>query len=116
MTNDREETVKILIFLSEIEIFSDEISARPGSTGLLFLRDQTQPSLLYSGQNTAVSLTPLLCPHNILTGSLVHSHWSSNVESWLLLVESFIVLKYFHSDATPALLCHKEPAQGNESP
>ena len=30
----------------------------------------------------------------------------------LSLVESFRVLKYFHSDATPALLCHKEPAQG----
>ena len=26
---------------------------------------------------------------------LVHSHWSRNVEAWLLLVESFIVLKYF---------------------
>ena len=23
---------------------------------------------MYSGQHTAVSLTPLLCPHNILTG------------------------------------------------
>ena len=46
----------------------DEISARPGSTGLLFLRDKTEPSLLYSGQQTAVSLTPLLCPHNILAG------------------------------------------------
>ena len=67
--------------LSQCEIFSDEISARPGNTGLLFLRDKTQPSLLYNGQSTAVSLTPLLCPQNILTGSLVHSYWSSNVEA-----------------------------------
>ena len=29
----------------------------------------------------------------------------------LSLVETFIELKYFPSNATPALLCHKEPAQ-----
>ena len=40
------------------------------------------------------------------------SHWSSSYFTALLLVESFIVMKYFHSDATPALLCHKEPAKG----
>ena len=34
----------------------------------MFLRDKTEPSLLISGESTAVSLTPLLCPHNILTG------------------------------------------------
>ena len=34
----------------------------------MFLREKTEPSLLYSGRQTAVSLTPLLCPHNILTG------------------------------------------------
>ena len=33
------------------------------------------------------------------------------LEILLSLVESFIELKYFHSDATPALLCHKEPAR-----
>ena len=44
--------------------------------------------------------------------SLVQSHWSSNVQAWLSLVESFNVLKYLHGVATPALLCHKEPAQG----
>ena len=44
--------------------------------------------------------------------SLVHSHWSRNVEAWLSLVESFIMLKYFHGIAMTALLCHKEPAQG----
>ena len=36
--------------------------------------------------------------------SLVHSHWSRNVEARLSLVESFIVL------LAPAILCHKEPA------
>ena len=34
------------------------------------------------------------------------------VEAWLSLVQSFIELKYFHDVATPALLCHKEPAKG----
>ena len=43
-----------------------------------------------------------------MTTSLVHSHWSRNVEAWLSLVESFIMLKYFHGVATPALLCHKD--------
>ena len=33
------------------------------------------------------------------------------VEILLSLVESFIELKYFYSVATPALLCHKEPAR-----
>ena len=33
------------------------------------------------------------------------------VEIMLSLVERFIELKYFHSVATPALLCHKEPAR-----
>ena len=51
----------------------------------------------------------------VYNSSLVHSHWSRNVEALLSLVESFIVLKYFHGDATPALLCHKEPAQGTHS-
>ena len=40
--------------------------------------------------------------------SVVHSHWSRNVEAGLSLVESFIVLKYFHGVATPAgSLWHK---------
>ena len=34
-------------------------------------------------------LTPQPCND---PGSLVHSHWSRNVEAWLSLVESFIVL------------------------
>ena len=34
--------------------------------------------------------------------SLVHSHWSRNVETWLSLVDTFNVLKYFQSVATPA--------------
>ena len=38
------------------------------------------------------------------------SHWTSSDITALSLVESFIVIKYFHSDAFPALLCHKEPA------
>ena len=33
------------------------------------------------------------------------------VEIELSLVESFMELKYFHNVATPALLCHKEPAR-----
>ena len=38
------------------------------------------------------------------------------VEAWLSLVESFRDLKYFHSVATPVLLCHKEPARRIQSP
>ena len=38
------------------------------------------------------------------------------VEILLSLVESFIQLKYFHGVATPALLCHKEPARRIQSP
>ena len=34
----------------------------------------------------------------------------------LSLVESFSELKYFHDVATPALLCHKEPARRIQSP
>ena len=45
-----------------------------------------------------------------------HSHWSRNVQAWLSLVETFKMLKYFHSVATPALLCHKEPARRIQSP
>ena len=33
----------------------------------------------------------------------------------LSLVENFIVLKYFHGVAMPALLCYKEPAQGTQN-
>ena len=32
----------------------------------------------------------------------------------LSLVETFRVMKYFHSVATPALLCHKDTAQGTQ--
>ena len=37
------------------------------------------------------------------------SHWSNSYITALSLVETFRVLKYFHSDV---LFCHKEPAQG----
>ena len=45
-----------------------------------------------------------------LTATLLGSHWSSSYITGLSLVENFRVLKYFHSVATAALLCHKEPA------
>jgi len=38
------------------------------------------------------------------------------VEIVFSLGESFIELKYFHGVATPALLCHKEPARSIQSP
>ena len=57
---------------------------------------------------------------------VLHSHWSSSYITSLSLVESFIVLKYFHalkgpiigtlSDATSAILCHKEPARRKNEP
>ena len=55
-----------------------------------------------------------------------HYHWSSSCIAALSLVESCWVLKYFHalkgpiigalSDATPAVLCHKEPARRKNTP
>ena len=42
--------------------------------------------------------------------SVLHSHWSRNVEAWLSLVERIIVL------LAPALLCHKEPARASKAP
>ena len=54
------------------------------------------------------------------------SHWSSSYNTALSLVESFRVVKYFHalkgpiigalSVATPAVLCHKEPARRKNTP
>ena len=41
------------------------------------------------------------------------SHWSSSYITVLSLVQSCLVMKYFLSEATPALFCHKEPAQGS---
>ena len=40
-------------------------------------------------------------------GSLLHSHWSRNVQARLSLVESFRC----QSVATPAVLCQKEPVR-----
>ena len=48
--------------------------------------------------------------------SRLWSHWSSSYITALSLVKSFKGITYFQSDATPALLCHKEPAQGTLSP
>ena len=49
------------------------------------------------------SLDTRQCDQSAACFSLVHSHWSMNVKAWLSLVESFIVLKYFHCLGTPAL-------------
>ena len=48
--------------------------------------------------------------------SLVHSHWSRIIETFLSLVETFIMMKYFQCVTTPALLCHKEPARSKKDP
>ena len=41
-------------------------------------------------------------------------------QAWLSLVKLLhycaLIGRELHSDATPALLCHKEPAQGTQSP
>ena len=65
-----------------------------------------QPALHWRLGGSTVS--PLLLLQSF---SLVHSHWSRNVKAWLSLFESFIELKYFYGVATPALVCHKEPAR-----
>ena len=64
-----------------------------------------------------VDLRQLVVPETYIQPS----HWSSSYLAALSLVQSFRVLKYFHalkgpiigalSDATPAVLCHKEPAR-----
>ena len=46
--------------------------------------------------------------HNSQSGAL---SLVGRVQILLSLVETFIELKYFHDVATPALLCHKEPAR-----
>ena len=50
--------------------------------------------------------------------SVVHSHWSRNVEARLSLVEECrglaLIGRELHSDAPPALLCHKEPARASK--
>ena len=48
-------------------------------------------------------------PHGCVVHSLVHSHWSRNVEAWLSLVESFIVLKYFHAIKDQLKACEIPP-------
>ena len=55
---------------------------------------------------TSVGIGENCCIY-IQLDSLVHSHWSRNVEAWLSLVERIIVLP---------LLCHKEPARRIQSP
>ena len=58
--------------------------------------------------------------------NIQHSNWLSSYNTVLSLVESFRVLKYFLplkgpiigalSVATPAVLCHKEPARRKNTP
>ena len=52
----------------------------------------------------------------VIPPSRLCSHWSSAYITALLLVESFVVMKYFHSDASPALLSYEEPAKGKKCP
>ena len=53
---------------------------------------------------------------------LLNTEWSTLIgrdcrdRPLIALVESVIELKYFHGVATPALLCHKEPACRIQSP
>ena len=63
------------------------------------------------GREGRPSLTPRTWSRQSGALSLV-----GRVEIVLSLVESFIELKYFHDVATPALLCHKELAQGTQRP
>ena len=48
--------------------FTEEIKENKGDIGLLFIKDESEPALVYNGGNTAVSLTPMLCPDNIVSG------------------------------------------------
>ena len=67
-----------------------------------------------------------VCSHPRPLTYIQHSHWSSYYNTALSLVESFRMVKYFHalkgpiidalSDATSAILCHKEPARRKNEP
>ena len=70
---------------------------------------------------SAVPVTSSLQPeHNFqyFSNSQIYqgSQWSSPNITVLSLVETFIMMKYYHYVATPALSCHKEPAQDTQSP
>ena len=82
------------------------------------MRPNTATSRSTAQLSCAFASTTLSITANFIINQQVRlcSHWSSFYITALSLVESFRVMKYFHSDATPALLCHKEPAQGTQSP
>ena len=48
--------------------FTEEIKENKGDIGLLFIKDDSEPALVYNGGNTAVSLTPMVCSDNIVNG------------------------------------------------
>ena len=54
------------------------------------------------------------CSSSMTTWSIVSfkRYWNA----WGSLVERFRGLKYFHGVATPAILCHKEPARASKAP
>ena len=85
----------------------------PGAPGHLVSTDRLPLSQLHHGLTS--------CPPESPPGptvqqagppgdSLLHSHWSRNVEARLSLVESL------PSDACASSLCHKEPARASKAP
>ena len=49
--------------------FIDEMTDSPGDIGLLFVAGETEPELVINGGNTAVSLSPLVCGHNVVSAT-----------------------------------------------
>ena len=70
------------------------------------MRGQGRPSQLLRGLHLQV-LQGFL---QEVKFSILHSHWSRTKDVLLSFVEMV------HNAAPPALLCHKEPAQGTQSP
>ena len=89
---------------------SEWILASLPPTDLVFIMEQLRVILV---ENIAVRfLLPLALIHSTSTslqGSVVHSHWSRNVEARLSLVESFIVMLRQLSYAIKNQLGHPKP-------
>ena len=95
--------------------------ARRATVSSSCLATQPRPHYVHFNTNTTAVLDS---EHNIqaMGGIVLVTEQSGAlslvgiVEIVLSLVETFIEMKYFHNDATPALLCHKEPALASKAP
>ena len=92
-------------YMVKMSIRSDRVCKRPWNF-------ERVPNKMIDGHDKALIFTSTkeaclaACLNEV---SVLHSHWSRNVEARLSLVERCCY-------ATPALLCHKEPARASKAP